>query len=307
MGAARAVDSQKGDRRGLRGANARGPSGHRRREPRCPPPGEFGRHDGRHDGRRAPRKATSRVRPDRRAICPEERKDRRDDTQAAGDSESLALLRSIDSVYVQHQSRLGQRQQLEVQTKEAEKQLQSLDKFDPDEPKPYSFLFLEGLKDQLAVEDDRQQALASDVKSAKQLLQAAHDKLDACENARQEQARNRSETSAKLIPAQLVCTLARADVGLKQATAEVQSLRMDLCKAMQQQLTKKIEKVAKDVAFSADDHDKEMQLLAASEADLKRRRKEAEAHLQEIASGQKDALQELTNQHAPQKVVWIPP
>ena len=89
------------------------------------------------------------------------------------------LLNSIDAVYAQHQAKLEQQSRLEVQAKNADEQLAVLDKYDPDEPKPYSFLLLEHLKDELTAETDRQSALAGDLKSAKQMLETAHDELDA--------------------------------------------------------------------------------------------------------------------------------
>jgi small-conductance mechanosensitive channel len=94
------------------------------------------------------------------------------------DDEQLALLRSIDAVEFHHQSLLEQQAQLETELADADKRLAKLDEFAPNEPKPYSFLLLEGLKDQLAEEQREEAALKTDLKSAKQLLDAAHDELD---------------------------------------------------------------------------------------------------------------------------------
>ena len=90
----------------------------------------------------------------------------------------MAQLRAIDALYVQHKVRLQERQHLEVEKQEIDREIETLDKFEPDEPKPYSFLLLDGLKDQLSVEQQREKALTADSKNAEKLLAAAHRALD---------------------------------------------------------------------------------------------------------------------------------
>ena len=94
------------------------------------------------------------------------------------DDEQLALLRSINAIEFHHQSLLDQQGQLEAELADADGRLAKLGEFAPNEPKPYSFLLLKGLKDQLADEQREETALKTDLKSAEQLLAAAHDELD---------------------------------------------------------------------------------------------------------------------------------
>ena len=88
------------------------------------------------------------------------------------DKDTIGLIRLLDALYAQHETRLAQRQELEAQAKEAEKKLESLDKFEPDEPKPYSLLLLESLRDELAVEEDGEDPIAAGVqhRQAAQLI-----------------------------------------------------------------------------------------------------------------------------------------
>ena len=114
-----------------------------------------------------------------------------DQPASEADDEQLALLRSIDAVEFHHQSLLEQQAQLETELADADKRLAKLDEFAPNEPKPYSFLLLEGLKDQLAEQQREETALKTDLKSAEQLLAAAHDELDKAAQRRAAAARRR--------------------------------------------------------------------------------------------------------------------
>ena len=219
--------------------------------------------------------------------------------------ETLGLLRSLDALYSQHQTRLAQKQELEIQAKEAEKKLESQDKFEPDEPKPYSFLLLENLKDQLALEEDREDPIAADLKSAKQLLQAAHKELDERESDRQKSSdkavtKATDDDAADLRPEKLQVAIARAAVGLRQTEIEVHTLRLTLCKNKQKQLSKQVEIVKKDFAFTAHDRDDQLARLAGVEADFKRQRREVESGFQKIEAEQKAAIDQLTERKAQQ-------
>src|SRR4051812_38784881 len=87
-------------------------------------------------------------------------------SEADAADEALNLLRSLDGIYTQQLSVLAQRRLLTDQIKQSENELEALDKFSLDEPKPYSFLLLDNLKDQLALEAERQDAAQADLKSA---------------------------------------------------------------------------------------------------------------------------------------------
>jgi potassium-dependent mechanosensitive channel len=242
--------------------------------------------------------------------APEKENEKPDGARDTDNQNTLTLLRLLDGLYAQHQTLLERRQQSEAQLKEADKELKSLDTFEPDEPKPYSFLLLDSLKDQLDVEEDREAAIKADVKSAKSLLQAAHDDLDAAQRDRRKQVKGDEKerpdadgSTDQRVRADLTDSIALEKVSLKQAEIEFQRLRLSLCKTVQKQLSKKIDAIKKDVIFSARDRDKQLERLAGSEAEPKRRRKEAETHLQGIESERNEALKELADQKASQNVM----
>jgi small-conductance mechanosensitive channel len=107
----------------------------------------------------------------------------------------------------------------------------------------------------------------------------------------------------ELAPSALPVTIERANVALRQYEVEVQTLRVDLSKAHQKLLTKKIDIVKKDVKFTPQDRDTKLEQIASAEAELKRLRKEAETRFQEIESSKKAALDKLGDEKAKPEVV----
>ena len=220
------------------------------------------------------------------------------DDVAKSDIESL---QSLEAVYAQHQAQLEQRSQLEAHIQQAEKQVARLDEFDPDEPKPYSFLLLEQLRDQLAAEKDHESAIKSDTKAAKRLLEAAHGDLDDSTGDTKEVAKgdakkvadDQSPPKAEAESSNVV--LAQAKVALAEAQIETLKLRLELCQARQKLLKAKADAVEKDVKFSAEDRDKQLQRLADQEAELKRQRREAVTALQQIDAQKQTDLKTLAD------------
>ncbi len=63
--------------------------------------------------------------------------------------EHLHLARSLDALYVHHQLWLDEKAKADQRLADEKKGLEADEKFNPDEPRPYSFLLLERLKDEL--------------------------------------------------------------------------------------------------------------------------------------------------------------
>jgi potassium-dependent mechanosensitive channel len=218
----------------------------------------------------------------------------------APDEDRLTQLRAIDALYAQSKVRLQERQQLEAEKKEVDRAIESLDKFEPDEPKPYSFLLWDGLKDALATEQQRDKALAADSKTAEKSLAAAHSSLNQAESERRthHQAKEMPATDGNAPPADLTIERGRAQVALRESEIEVYALRTAICQAKQKELAKKIEVVGRDVVFSAADRDKQVGLLGQAEARLKGQRVDLERKLQQLDEKQRTAEQKLDAEKA---------
>jgi small-conductance mechanosensitive channel len=217
--------------------------------------------------------------------------------QSDASDERLNQLRAIDALYAQHKVRLQEKEQLETEKKGIDHEIESLDKFEPDEPKPYSFLLWDGLKDQLAVEQEREKGFTADGKSAKKQLATAHQALDQAEaevrpsgDGDKPSENKRTDSDAS----DLKVELQRAQVALREADIEVYTLRTAICQAKQKELSKKIEVVGKEVAFSAADRDKQLDALALEESRLKAQRGTVQRQLQQLEEKQRATESQLS-------------
>ena len=153
------------------------------------------------------------------------------------------------------------------------------------EPKPYSFLLWDGLKDELAIEQQREKGLAADSKSAEKSLATAHHALDQANTKRRpiKDADTLPDANGDPTPqGGLTLERERAQVALRKADIEVYALRTEICQAKHNELTKKIEPVGHGVAFSAADRDKQLGILAEAEARLKAQRGQTERQLRQL-------------------------
>ncbi|HEY4308104.1 MAG TPA: mechanosensitive ion channel domain-containing protein [Pirellulales bacterium] len=218
------------------------------------------------------------------------------ETSGASD-ERLNQLRAIDALYAQHKVRLQEKEQLETEKKRIDHEIDSLDKFEPDEPKPYSFLLWDGLKDQLAVEQEREKGLTADGKTAKKQLASAHQALDQAKAEVHPSGDGDAASAPKKAESDLSdlkVEQERAQVALREADIEVYTLRTAICQAKQKELSKKIEVVGKEVAFSAADRDKQLDAIALEESRLKAQRGTAQRQLQQLEEKQRATETQLS-------------
>ena len=178
----------------------------------------------------------------------------------------LTQLRALDVLYVQIQARREERQHLEEQKKALDRAVESLEKFELDEPKPYSFLLYDSLQDQLEVEKQRGKALEAESKSIAKMLAAAHEALDHVSGSRHEGDSEATAPSTSQNDAPVA--RGRRQVELREMEVEINKLRKALCDAKQKELEQKIKVVKKEFAFSAADRDKQLGVLSESEARL---------------------------------------
>ncbi len=232
-------------------------------------------------------------------------KDSADAKQIAGD---LRWLRSLDALYAQRLAALADKRDLESQITYEKQELQSLEVFRPDEPKPYSFLLLECLQDQFAAERDHERALKIALTAAEQLLKAAHQDLDSVDRSAAASSTDKKNDSSSLAEgaeetkwgtANRPLVFARAKVGIKQAEVEVNRRRLDLSQIKLKQLDKKIDVVGKDVSFKPYDLDQQLGRLAGLETEVKRRRETLDLKFQDLEARKTAELAELAERNAP--------
>jgi len=235
-----------------------------------------------------------------------------DPTDVSAAEEEHEFLETLDGVYAQQQARLEQRQELQAETKSAEQDLESLHKFGPNDPKPYSFLLLESVRDDLAAEEDHEAAFVADLKAAEQLLEAAQNHFDETEKDRrkaQEELTDNEETTANdelqaaLKLAKRQSQIAKELILVRRLEVEVRTLRRDVSTTRKKEFAEKLELIGKDARFSKQDLQDRLKELKAYEAQLNRKLGEARLRFQQAESQQAAALAELRKSKAPQSTI----
>lgn len=235
-----------------------------------------------------------------------------DPTDVSAAEDELEFLETLDGIYAQQQARLEQRLELQSDKKKADESLEALRKFGPTEAKPYSFLLLEGLRDALAAEEDREEACAADLKAAEQLLETAHDNFDKAEKdrrlAQEELTENEDEQSAAELQsavelAKRQCQIAKELILARRLEVEVRTLRHELSTTLKEQYSAKVELIGKDVRFTKQDLHDRLKELKSDDAQLIKKIAEAHSRFQQAEAQQSAALAELRKNTAPQSTI----
>ena len=235
-----------------------------------------------------------------------------DPADVSATEDELEFLETMDGVYAQQQARLEQRQELQAEKKKADEGLESLHKFGPTEAKPYSFLLLESLRDELAAEEDHEDAFIADLKAAEQLLETAHSHFDQTEKDRRRAQEDLAENEDKGAEVELQSVLGLAKrqsqiakelILVRRLEVEVRTLRRDVCTALKTELKDKVELIGKDVRFTKQDLQDRLKELKAYETELNSKLSEARSRFQQAESRQIAAVKELLQNKAPQSTI----
>jgi potassium-dependent mechanosensitive channel len=234
------------------------------------------------------------------------------DVSAADDEREF--LETLDGVYGEQQVRLEQRQELASEQAKAVQALDSFRKFGPTEPKPYSFLLLEDLRDELAAEEDHDDALAADLKPATQMLEAAQSHFAQAEKnrrkAQEEVAENKDPDrggtlTAALKLAQRDSQIAKELIVVRRLEVEVRGLRRDVSASRRTQLTETISQIGEDVHFTKADLQDRLKELTASDAELAAKIKESQSRVKRSEPQQAADLKDLREQRAAPAIVEL--
>ncbi|HEY2838902.1 MAG TPA: hypothetical protein VGJ26_07125, partial [Pirellulales bacterium] len=245
---------------------------------------------------------------------------KKNNDQASGDEatnvsaaeDEIEFLETLDGVYAQQQVRLEERQELQAEVAQAAADLESFRKFGPNEAKPYSFLLLEDLRDELTSEEDRSEALAADLKPAKLMLEAAQAHFAQAEKNRRRAQELVSENKEKertdalanaLKLAQRESRIQEALILVRKLEIEVRTLRCDLCTARKTQLTEKIERIGQDVRFTEHDLQDRLRALTKNDAELNARLTEVQSRVKQAELKQNADIQDLRDLKTPPSIV----
>ncbi|HEY2216842.1 MAG TPA: hypothetical protein VGH21_05060, partial [Solirubrobacteraceae bacterium] len=226
---------------------------------------------------------------------------------SADAADELDLLRSLDMVYLQRQAAASERAEVEQARKRLQDESDSLHNFGPAEAKPYSFLLLEDLRDQLSGEQQRTNALAADLAAAQQLLGSERENFEECEQQRRaaheaasenKQPAERAEREHDLRLAELASQVAQQNVELCRMEIEIKTARHDLSQARQTFLGDKVELIAKDVKYTEHDYQARLLELTQRSAKLRSVLKNIESQLHQHEKQQTETLASLAAEKA---------
>jgi small-conductance mechanosensitive channel len=201
--------------------------------------------------------------------------------------ETLKSLRYLEALYSEAELLSAEIPALEARLAAEKKQLEGLETYAPVEPRPYSFLLLESLKDDLLTEQDREKSLKTTFDASKRSLDHARKALDSIST---EDIAEAEEPGQEFAPARLPGLIARAGVVCKEARLRVQALLLDLSRTRSSELEKKIDVISTDVSFSKADLTRELSKLARREAALKAQLTDVGAQLNQLKPADDERL-----------------
>jgi small-conductance mechanosensitive channel len=226
--------------------------------------------------------------------------------------DELDLLESLDLVYIQQQATGDERSALEAEKKKLVQEAESLHTLGPAEPKPYSFLLLEDIRDQLGAEDDRAESIHTNLASAQDMLQTAREGFEECERQRRaaheavqdnKDGGQQAALAHALQLAELRSTIANETVALRRAEIETATSRQELDKMRRDYLQEKVAIISKGARFTEHDLQTRLQLLNKSRDECRERLKAAEKSLHRHEADEQKTLADLQLKHASAAIV----
>jgi potassium efflux system protein len=198
------------------------------------------------------------------------------------------LLKFAGLAYAQQEAVELLSKELVQRKADAEARLQALRSVGPDEPKPYSFLLLDQLRDDLAAEAARHDSLEAEITAATSLLESVRRSYEKNEQQRRrvqeaiETSRDPNAAASlarQLTIAKLRSLATRETTRVRVAEIENNKGDLELSKLRTVYLTEKEQIVARDVTFSQDDLQKQLAELNHNEQQLKEQIDRAQSNL----------------------------
>ena len=189
-------------------------------------------------------------------------------------------------------------EELKAEKQAKQDELKLLRSAGPSTPPPYSFLMLEGLRDQLAAETHRHESLDAEVATTRNLLDLVRQTHEQRERerraARDALKRNHDPQAAGRLNAVvdtsvLAASVAEETLHLRTTQLEEHQVELEISTIRREFLEEQIRLIAEQVAFPESDLQKMLQKLADSEAGLKLQIEAVQSALQDVQQKWADA------------------
>jgi small-conductance mechanosensitive channel len=224
-----------------------------------------------------------------------------------GAPDELDLLESLDLVYIQQQAIRDERAALAAEAKKLALEAESLRSLGPAEPKPYSFMLLEDIRDQLGVELDRSESIRTNLVSAQDMLQTARESFEEAERQRRaaHEAAQDNKDAAQQQPlahglrlAELKSAIANETVALRRAEIEAVTSRQEFDKMRREYLQAKVALISKDVRFAEQEVQSRFQAMNKNRDECRQRLKLTQKSLHRHEADEQKTLAALREKQA---------
>ena len=194
-------------------------------------------------------------------------------------------LKKLDSILAQHEAKLNELVDANQKTREAKLLLEKLDKFVPEEEKPFSFLTLESLRDSLEKEAIDGELVSSETKAAKLLVETVEDELAEKEKTAKSARLLKSDSGAdSLRKAEAELKSAKAKLDLRKTELGLSQTREELSASLQKQLKLKIKAYEKGAKFSVDDRESIVSKLKKEQSTWLAQKRQADSRIEHLTS-----------------------
>ena len=210
----------------------------------------------------------------------------------------LDLLKYLVAVLTQLKASRELVEELKVERQGKQDELKLLRSAGPSTPPPYSFLMLEGLRDQLAAETHRYESLEAEIATTRNLLDLVRQTHEQRERerraARDALKRNRDpqavgRLNAVVDTSVLAASVAEETMHLRTVQLDEHKVELEINTIRREYLEEQIRLIAEQVAFPESDLQKMVQKLADSEVGLKQQIEATNSALHDIQQKWADA------------------
>ncbi|MBI2479358.1 MAG: hypothetical protein HYV60_12220, partial [Planctomycetia bacterium] len=201
----------------------------------------------------------------------------------------VELLKQLDVIVAQHEAAKTEHNDQQTRLSDLDAQLAIVRETGPPEQKPYSFLLLDNLRDELAARQTRTETVEAAVTSATEAVLRARQTLDTKQQAYRrakevEQTNTTEDKKAELANAtkfaDLEVRIATVALDLKKQEETNQQFSKKLHQQQVDLLTEKVKWISKAVTFSKSDLNEQMMEIDKQEEDLRNDLQLAESNLQ---------------------------
>lgn len=197
----------------------------------------------------------------------------------------LEMYKYLELLYAQHELAVQRHEELQQENDRLQGELDLFRSAGPAETKPYSFLLVDDLRDQWAMEQSREETVRDEIEAAQALLASVQEKHEDSETQRrqaQEQAegatepRERASLQARVQQARLLSQITLEALTVRKLDVESARQKQAITVLRRQLLEERLVAMTEDVEFTAQDLANKLSSLDNDEQEVRAKIDEAQ-------------------------------